>query len=81
MLSPGILISCGSMVGQKIGRPHAINEGGGGFYGPGGWWGGRYGGMSQNIQQSVSSGPSESGGLSLGQITVSASVTVVFELE
>jgi uncharacterized protein YggE len=37
--------------------------------------------MSQNIQQSVSSGPSESGGLSLGQITVSASVTVVFELE
>jgi uncharacterized protein len=67
-------------LGQKIGRPHTIRDDSGGFWSPGRFWGGRYGGMSQNVQQ-ASGGPSESGGLALGMITVSASVTVAFELE
>jgi len=38
--------------------------------------------MSQNVQSISGSGvQSESGGLSLGQITISAGVTVAFELE
>lgn len=69
-------------LGQKVGHPTSISEGGGGWYGPGRYWGGRYGGgMSQNVQQSSGSGPSESGGLSLGQIAINATVSVVFELE
>jgi uncharacterized protein YggE len=69
-------------LGQKVGRPHSIIEGGGGWLSPGGWWGGRWGAMAQNVQSNSGNGaPSESGGLSLGQITISAGVTVAFELE
>jgi uncharacterized protein YggE len=69
-------------LGQKVGRPHTIREDSGGWWGPRRWWGGRYSAQSQNIQQAAGSGgPSETGGLSLGQITVSANVTVSFELE
>ncbi|MBN2573729.1 MAG: SIMPL domain-containing protein [Deltaproteobacteria bacterium] len=67
-------------LGQKVGRPHTIRDDSGGWWGPGRWWGGRYSGMSQNVQQ-ASGGPSESGGLALGMITVTASVTVAFELQ
>ncbi len=69
-------------LGQKVGKPHTINEGGGGWHSPGGWWGGRWGMQAQNVVQNQEGGGSgESGGLALGQITVSASVTVTFELE
>lgn len=68
-------------LGQKVGRPHTIRDDSGGWWGPGRFWGGRYSGMSQNVQQASGSGPSESDGLALGMITVSASVTVAFELE
>jgi hypothetical protein len=66
---------------QKVGRPHTITEGGGGWHYPGGFWGGRWSSMAQNVQSSSGGGSAESGGLSLGQITVSANVTVAFELE
>jgi len=68
-------------LGQKVGRPHTITEGSGGWYYPGGFWGGRWSSMSQNVQSSSGGGSAESGGLSLGQITVSAGVTVAFEME
>ena len=75
-------IALAKELGQKVGRPHTITEGGGGWFSPGGWWGGRWGAMSQNVQSNSGSGAQpESGGLSLGQITVSAGVTVAFELE
>jgi uncharacterized protein YggE len=75
-------IALAKELGQKVGRPHTITEGGGGWLSPGGWWGGRWGAMSQNVQSNSGSGaPSESGGLSVGQITISAGVTVAFELE
>jgi hypothetical protein len=75
-------IALAKELGQKVGRPHTITEGGGGWLSPGGWWGGRWGAMSQNVQSNSGGGaPSESGGLSLGQITISAGVTVAFELE
>jgi len=69
-------------LGQRVGRPHAITEGGGGWLYPGGFWGGRYGQMTQNVQSSGGGlAPSESDGLSLGMINVSATVSVAFELD
>ena len=69
-------------LGQKVGRPHTIRVDANNWWGPRRWWGSRYAGQSQNIAQAAGpGGPSETGGLSLGQITVSASVTVSFELE
>jgi uncharacterized protein YggE len=69
-------------LGQKVGRPRTIRDDANTWWGPRRWWGSRYGGQSQNLAQAAGpGGPSETGGLSLGQITVSASVTVSFELE
>ena len=69
-------------LGQKVGRPHNIRDDANNWWGPRRWSGSSYGGQSQNIAQVAGSGgPSETGGLSLGQITVSATVTVSFELE
>ena len=69
-------------LGAKVGKPRSIQEGGGGWSSPGGWWGGRWGMQAQNVVQNEAGGGSqESNGLALGQITVSASVTVSFDLD
>ena len=69
-------------LGQKIGRPNSVQEGANGWYGGySGMWGNRYGGMAQNSSQNM--GDAHSGGdeaVSLGQISVSANITVTFEL-
>lgn len=69
-------------LGQKVGKARTISEGGGGWYGPSSWGGGHWNSQSQNVMQSQGGGESsESSGMSLGQITVNAAVTVVFDLE
>jgi len=72
-------------LGVKVGQVYNINasESGGWWNFGGSYWGGRYGGgMAQNVVQNAG-GPSESGDgtLSIGQITVSASVNVSFLIE
>jgi len=82
-------------LGAKVGKPLNISEYGGWYYPSyyaqqwGGSYGGYYGGgyqaqSFQNVQTSVSSGdPSNETGdtVALGQIQVTASVTVNFEVE
>jgi hypothetical protein len=71
-------------LGQKVGKPHSIQESRNWWWsGYSSWWGGQWGGQTaQNvIQDSGGRGASEEGTLALGQITVNASVTVSFELE
>ena len=72
-------------LGQRIGAAYRINEGGSGWYSPYSYWGGggyRGGGMSQNVMQEAGGGASGTEGtVALGQITVTASVTVSFTLE
>lgn len=72
-------------LGVKCGKVHAINanEWGGWYSGSGGHWGGRYGGaMMQNaVQNAGGEGESGEGTMSLGQISVSASVNVSFLIE
>jgi uncharacterized protein len=62
----------------------SVNDGWWGGYG-GGYWGGRYAGfsnaMAQNVSQGGGGGQDESGTLSAGQITVSASVSGSFLVE
>ncbi len=70
-------------LGEAIGRPLAIEEEHVGWWSSYGMWGGGHGGgMSQNVMQSASPGPSASseGTLAPGQISVSARVRVKFEL-
>ena len=72
-------------LGVTRGKVYTINANDwGGYWSPsGGFWGGRYGGaMMQNVVQNTG-GPSDSGDetLSLGQISVSASVNVSFLIE
>jgi uncharacterized protein len=61
-----------------------VNDNWWGGYG-GGYWGGRYGGfsnaMAQNVSQGGGGGQDDSGTLSAGQITVSASVSASFLVE
>jgi uncharacterized protein YggE len=69
---------------QQIGRPYDIREMHSGWW-PGygaHWWGSRWGGaMSQNVMQSYGgAAPSEGTTLAPGQITITAAVTVSFEL-
>jgi uncharacterized protein len=72
-------------VGLKVTQAINISEGNSGWYSPyGSWWGGGYGGPSQNVVQNTA-GASDSAGdenssLALGQISVSAQVTVTFKL-
>lgn len=70
-------------LGRSIGRPHSIQEGSIGWYsGYGSWWGSRWGGqMSQNVSQNVNSPAQGESTVPLGQISVTASVSVSFELE
>ena len=70
----------------KRGKVHSltVNDNWWGGYG-GGYWGGRYGGfsnaMAQNVSQAGGGGQDDSGTLSAGQITVSASVSASFLVE
>ena len=73
-------------LGQKIGKPHNIQEYSGGWWsGYGSWWGQSWNsGMSQNVIQNSVGGQGSSdseGAVALGQIKVNANVTVSFELE
>ena len=71
-------------LGQEIGDPHSIQEEPSwwwSWYDT--WWGGRYGGaMTQNVtQNSGGTPPQTEGAIAPGQISVSARVTVSFELK
>jgi hypothetical protein len=74
-------IALAKELGQKVGKPRSIQEGGSGWLHRGGFWGGGYGQMAQNVAQNAPSTSDSPAGLSLGQISVSAEITVVFELE
>lgn len=67
---------------RKAGPAIRVSEYSGGWYSPYNWWGHFYGssGMSQVSSQSGDAGPN-SGTIALGQITVTASVSVSFTLE
>jgi uncharacterized protein YggE len=70
----------------KVGKVQSITENTWGGYWGGGYWGARgFGGMAQNtIQNAAVAEPPpepEGGGLSVGQISVSATVNVSFQLE
>ncbi|HVQ38045.1 MAG TPA: SIMPL domain-containing protein [Pyrinomonadaceae bacterium] len=71
-------------LGQNIGKAFRISEFGSGWSSPYGWWGSFGGsGASNAVQNSVGSGSggSSEGTLALGQITVTASVSVSFLLQ
>jgi uncharacterized protein YggE len=70
-------------LGQKVGLPHSIREGFSNWWYWSGW-GSRYGGgMMQNVAQQAGGGGASGGEGSIapGQISVTANVTVSFELE
>lgn len=69
---------------QEVGEPRSIREDQSGWWSwYGAWWGSRWGGgMAQNVVQNAGGGSfSTEGGTAPGQISVSARVTVSFELE
>jgi len=72
-------------LGRGIGEPRSIHEGSGGWWSTyGSWWGSRAGMTTQNVVQTSGGGaPSEltEGPLAPGQIAVTASVSVSFELK
>jgi uncharacterized protein len=70
-------------MGMKPGKPRAISEGGGGWWsGYGAWgFGGRSMSFAQNVSQNVGGGAPSEGTLAPGQISVSANVSIVFDLE
>jgi len=77
-------VALAAALGRKAGKALTINEGSVGWWsGYGSWWGGRWGqGMSQNVMQNVGgSAVADDSSIALGQITVRASVSVVFALE
>lgn len=71
-------------LGKTVGRPHMIQEGRVGWWsGYNSWWGSRCGGqmMQQNVVQNVGSPSEGESSVALGQISVTANVTVSFELQ
>lgn len=70
-------------LGQKVGKPHMIREDRGGWWSwYNSWWGSRWGGgMAQNVVQDAGSFSRAESTIALGQINVTARVTVSFELE
>lgn len=71
-------------LGQAIGEPRLVEEVQSGWgSGYNAWWGSRWGaGMSQNVIQEIGAGDLfAEGGLSPGQISVSAKVSASFELK
>lgn len=69
-------------LGRKVGKARSVTENGDWGSSYGSWWG-RYGSMSQNVSQNASSASGETpdGPLSAGRISVTASVSVTFDLE
>ena len=77
-------IALAGELGQKIGEPYSISETGSGWYSWYGsaWWGGRGGGMFQNVSQNAGGGSlGDESVIAPGRISVNASVTVVFEMQ
>jgi len=77
-------VALAAELGQKVGKAFRISEYGSGWSSPYGWWGSMGGNASSNaIQNSVGSGSASTseGTLALGQITVTASVSVSFLLQ
>jgi len=73
-----------SELGVKRGKVYSINANEwGGWWSSGSYWGSRESGMFQNAVQNIGSAPAESdeSALSIGQISVSASVNVSFLIE
>ncbi len=71
-------IAMAGELGMKVGKVASISEGGGGGY----YWSHRGGGaMSQNVMQSAGPGGEGTEGFAPGQITISANVSVIFDLE
>jgi uncharacterized protein YggE len=71
-------------LGQTLGEPTFISENSSGWWSSyGSWWGSRWGSMvSQNVIQNAGLGAYTSEeGLAAGQISVSASVSVTFDLK
>lgn len=70
-------------LGRKIGAATSIREDYVGWWSwYGSWWGGRYGTMSQNVAQAGSASPTSPDATTApGQISVSARVTVSFDLD
>jgi uncharacterized protein YggE len=66
-------------LGMKVGKASSVSESGGGGY----YWSHRsnHGAMAQNVMQSTGPGGEDTEGFAPGQITISASVSVSFDLE
>jgi uncharacterized protein len=75
-------IALAEKLGQKVGQPYSISENSGGWWSSyGSYWGGRYGSMSQNVVQNASGGgTAPEGSMQPGRISVTANVSVSFEL-
>lgn len=72
-------IALAAELSQKVGKPYSIREDQTGWSSLYNRWGG---GLAQNVQQNAGGEPLESeSGIAPGQISVSARVTVSFELE
>mgnify|MGYP005851628483 CR=1 FL=1 len=73
-------------LGISVGPPRSITERHFRFHGPYTWGGGRWGGggqmMMQNVMQEapMGGGGDAGGGVALGQITITADISVVFDL-
>ncbi len=67
-------------VGMKPGKPRSISEGSGGWFSAYGGFNGRSA-MSQNVSQNAGPAAGVEGTLAPGLISVTAQVTVVFDLE
>jgi uncharacterized protein YggE len=80
-------IALATELGAKVGKPLSINENtyGGSWGWSGSSWGGRGGAYGanamQNVSQNVAVAPEADSNLSVGQISVTATVNVSFELE
>ena len=80
-------VDLAAVLGEKVGRPRMIADQHSGrwWYPYGSWWGNSWGGRggfnAQNVVQSAGGGGGGSGSIALGQISVTASVSVTFELE
>ena len=80
-------VALASGLNTRVGRVISIQEfGGGGPWHPynNGWWGSRFGGAGMNqvsVQSGGNAGEPSGEAISLGQIGITASVNVTFELE
>lgn len=73
-------IALAAEMGMRPGKPRTIHEGGGGVWGGYGYWGGRGHGFTQNVSQRAE-GSAVEGTLAPGLVSVTASVSIVFDLE